>query len=110
MATLSQSTPSYTIPSGSSWLAAYNTFIEKAEFTRVGWAATAIIVQGCILTPAFLLVMFTFGGGDWQLLTANLSFFLVLVPVLSALPVKYIIPAFAFSTVLHLTLIVMDLL
>lgn len=110
MATLSQTAPSYTITAHTNWLTAYNAFIEKADFTRVGWAATAIIVQGCILTPAFLLVMFNFGGGDWQLLTANLSFLLVLIPVLSAMSVRYIIPAFAFSILLHLALIVMDLL
>ncbi|MBC3787966.1 hypothetical protein [Spirosoma utsteinense] len=111
MATLSQSTPAYTItPTTNNWLATYNTFIEEADFNRVGWAATTIIVQGCILTPAFLLIMFMYGGGDWQLLTANLSFLLVLVPVLSAMSVKYILPAFAFSTLLHLALILMDIL
>lgn len=110
MTTISHSAQSYPAPSTQSWLARYNDFAEKAEFNRFGWAATAMMIQGCLLTPILLLTLFQFGGGDWQVLVSFLSFLLVLVPVLSALPVKYIMPAFAFSALLHLSLILSNVL
>lgn len=108
MATLAHSTNSYT--TDNSWLSSYTNFINKAEFTRFGWAASALAIQGCILSPALLLVMAYFGGGDWQFLVSMLCFLLVLVPILSAMPVKYIFPAFATSVILHLLMIAIDFL
>ncbi|MBO0949440.1 hypothetical protein [Fibrella forsythiae] len=110
MATLSQSAQSYTTSTEQNWVTRYNAFVEQAEFNRFGWAATTMMIQGCLLTPILLLTLFQFGGGDWQVLVSFLSFLLVLVPVLSALPVKYILPAFTFSALLHLTLIAMNVM
>lgn len=110
MATLSHSAQSYTSSSTSGWSTQYTAFVEKAEFNRFGWAATAMMIQGCLLTPVLLLTLFTYGGGDWQVLVSFLSFLLVLVPVLSALPVKYIAPGFFFSALLHITIILMNVL
>ena len=59
MATLSQTTAPYTTTSN--WLTTYTTFADNAEFNRIGWAATAIALQGCILSPVLWLVMLT----DW---------------------------------------------
>ena len=110
MATLTHATTDYSTTSATNWLTAYNTYVEKAEFNRIGWAATAVALQGCILSPTLLLVMFNTGGGDWQFLLSMLCFLLVLVPILSALPVKYIFPAFATSLILHVLVILIDLL
>ncbi len=112
MATLSQSTHSFgnSTSFAQSWLNSYTEFLDKAEFNRFGWAASALMIQGCLLTPVLLLTMFQYGGADWQLLVSNLCFLLVLVPVLSALPVKYIFPAFGFSALVHLALIAVNLL
>jgi hypothetical protein len=112
MATLTQVT---TVHSQShslttNWLDAYQLFIANAQFCRVGWAATALIIQGCLLSPTLLLTMFTFGGGDWQLLTSNLCFLLVLILFCSAMNVKYILPAFVFSFFVHLAIILMNVL
>lgn len=92
------------------WLDAYQLFIAKAQFYRIGWAGTALILQGCILSPALLLTMFTFGGGDWQLLVSNFCFLLVLILFCSAMSVKYIMPAFLFSLIVHLVIILMNVL
>ncbi len=110
MATLTQSTYTQTQTETSNWLAAFNTFAAKADFNRAGWAATAITIQGCVLTPVTLLTMFYFGGGDWQLLVCNLSFLLVLVPILSVMSMRYIFPAFAISTFIHLLIIALNVL
>ena len=110
MATLAHSTTDYTNATTNSWLATYKNYIAKAEFNRIGWAITAMALQGCILSPGLLLVMSYFGGGDWQFLVSMLCFLAVLVPILSAMPVKYIFPAFATSLVLHLLMILIDLL
>ncbi|WP_461115335.1 hypothetical protein [Spirosoma jeollabukense] len=110
MATLTHATTDYSSTSSSHWLTTYKNYVDKAEFNRIGWAATAVALQGCILSPVLLLVMFNTGGGDWQFLMSMLCFLLVLVPVLSALPVKYIFPAFVTSLILHVLVILIDLL
>ena len=110
MATLAHTSADYTSSSVANWLTAYKKFVAKAEFNRIGWAATAVAVQGCLLSPTLLLVMAYFGGGDWQFLVSMLSFLLVLVPVLSAMHVKYIFPTFATSVLIHLIIILVDLL
>lgn len=110
MATLSHSTTAYTNAPATNWLTTYNKFVAKAEFNRFGWAATALAIQGCLLSPTLLLIMAYFGGGDWQFLASMLCFLLVLVPILSAMSVKYIFPAFATSFLIHLAIILIDLL
>ncbi|GAB3560851.1 hypothetical protein GCM10027578_00190 [Spirosoma luteolum] len=114
MVTINQPTSAYsppaTVAQNQSLFARFNQLMATLEFNRIGWAATAVIIQGCVLTPALLLVMFNFNGGDWQLLTAFLCFLLVLIPVLSAMPVRYFMPAFVFSALIHLAITLMDLL
>lgn len=92
------------------WLAAYHEFTEQADYNRIGWAATAIAIQGCLLAPALLFTMNFFGGGDWQFLVAIVSFMLVLISVLAAMPVKYIFSAFAISFVIHVVIILINIL
>lgn len=110
MATLTHTSTDYTETTANKLLASYKNYVEKAEFNRLAWGATAITIQGCILSPVLLLVMSHYGGGDWQFLVSIFCFLLVLVPILSAMPVKYIFPAFAISTVLHILMIAIDLL
>lgn len=107
---ISTTTTSYAHQAETGLMASYHTFIEKAEFTRTGWAATAMMIQGCILSPTLLLSMSYLGGGDWQFLASMLGFLTVLVPILGALPVKYIAPAFLFSLTLHVLIILGNLL
>ncbi|MBD2756290.1 hypothetical protein [Spirosoma validum] len=110
MATLAHSTTAYTNAPSANWLTSYKNFVARAEFNRFGWAVTALAIQGCLLSPTLLLVMAYFKGGDWQFLTSMLCFLLVLIPILSAMSVKYIFPAFATSFVIHLTVILITLL
>lgn len=110
MATLTHSTVDYSSTTAKTWLSSYKQYTEKAEFNRIGWAATAVAIQGCILSPALLLIMAYFGGGDWQFLASMLCFLLVLVPILAAMPVKYIFPTFATSVLVHVLIILADLL
>ena len=109
MTTLTHVSTNYTNTQSNTWLMAYENYVAKAEFNRIGWAATAVAIQGCILSPTLLLIMSYFGGGDWQFLASMICFLLVLVPILSAMPVKYIFPAFAISLTLHLLIILIDL-
>lgn len=97
-------------PRVTNWLNSYRQFTAKAEFYRIPLSGTALILQGCLLSPALLLTMFYFGGGDWQMLVSNLGFLLILVPFCSALPVRYILPAFVISFVVHLTVILTNVL
>ncbi|WP_338874665.1 hypothetical protein WBJ53_03505 [Spirosoma sp. SC4-14] len=110
MATLTHQTTAYTDSHSTGWLSVYKNFVEKAEFNRIGWAITALAIQGCILSPVLLLTMEYFRGGDWQFLVSMFGFLSILVPVLSAMPVKYIFPAFALSAVIHLLIILINIL
>ena len=110
MATLTHSSTTYTDNVQSNWLSAYQDFTEKADFNRIGWGATAIAIQGCLLAPALLFSMHLFAGGDWQFLVGILSFMMVLVSVLAAIPVKYIFSAFAISFVIHAVIILINIL
>ena len=110
MTTLAHTTTAYTNASATNWLTTYKNFAAKAEFNRFGWAVTALAIQGCLLSPTVLLLMAYLGGGDWQFLASMLCFLLVLIPILSAMSVKYIFPAFATSFIIHLTIIVINLL
>ncbi|WP_128547525.1 hypothetical protein [Larkinella soli] len=92
------------------WLDQYNQFVEKSEFTRIGWAATALMIQGCILSPAVLLTMAYYGGGDWQFLTSMLCFLLVIIPILSAQKLKYIFGGFYISLIAHVAMILINTL
>jgi hypothetical protein len=109
MATITHTSSAYTT-ADTSLLSTYKKFVENAEFNRFGWACTAVAIQGCILSPVLLLTLAYLGGGDWQFLTSMLCFLLVLVPVLSAMPVKYIFPTFAISLVIHACMIILNIL
>lgn len=108
-AMIAQTTTTYEHQHEKGLMASYHKFIEKAEFTRTGWAATAMMIQGCILSPALLISMSYLNGGDWQFLASMLGFLTVLVPILGALPVRVIIPCFLVSLVLHLAIILSNL-
>lgn len=110
METLTHHTSAYTDSHSTGWLSTYKNFVEKAEFNRIGWAITALAIQGCILSPVLLLTMEYFHGGDWQFLVSMFGFLSILVPVLSAMPVKYIFPTFALSAVVHVAIILINIL
>ncbi|GAA4413797.1 hypothetical protein GCM10023187_42510 [Nibrella viscosa] len=112
MATVSHASTVYTGPHSqkANWPAQYADYVAKAEFNRIGWAASALAVQGCILSPALLLTMAYFGGGDWQFLVSMLGFLVVLVPVLAALPVRFIFRMFTLSALAHLIIILINVL
>ncbi|QJD79869.1 hypothetical protein [Spirosoma rhododendri] len=109
MATLSH-TSAYTSTPTNKWLARYQKFVTDGEFNRTGWAATALAVQGCILSPTLLLTMAYLGGGDWQFLTGMLCFLLVLIPILAAMPLKTLVPAFVLSFVIQAAIILLNIL
>ena len=108
MATLSPSTTSYN--ESATLTEKYSQFVEAAEFNRVGWTATAMMIQGCLLSPVLLLTMMYFGGGDWQFLTGMLTFLLVIVPILGAQKMKYVFGGFLISLVVNLAMIALNVL
>ncbi len=69
------------------------------------WAGATIGIQGCILTPLLLWTISHFGLNDAYLLVAVTSIFGVVVPNLSALSTKVILPIFLTSLLVHVTII-----
>jgi len=107
MATLSHSTAHV---NDTNWLANFNQFAEAAEFNRMGWACTALMIQGSLLSPILLLTMAYFGGGDWQFLASMFCFLGVLVPILSAQKLKYLFIGLSVSLLVHAAIIAMNVL
>ena len=88
----------------------YLTALNRQEGNRAFWAGLAIMVQANILAPLTLLSMDYFHGQDWQLAVCVGCFFGVLIPILSAQPVKFGILAFIFSVLVHLFVITFNFL
>lgn len=61
------------------------------------WTGLTIAAQGCLLTPLALWAITAFNLPDGYLLGALLTSFAVVIPNLSALSTKVIIPIFAAS-------------
>ena len=113
MATLAHTTfaPSFAQSrTTTTWLDTYHLFIARSDFYRVSWGVAVLIIQSCLLSPILLLTMFYYGGGNWQFLVSFLTFLLVLIPFLSAISLRYILPAFIFSIILHLIIILINVL
>ena len=88
----------------------YSTFLNVQEGNRAFWTVLALLVQSNVLAPLTLASMNFYHGGDWQILVCVLCFFGVVIPILSAQPVKYGINAFLFSIIVHLFIITLNLL
>lgn len=88
----------------------YLTFCGKQENNRAFWSGLAIMVQANVLAPFTLVSMDTYHGGDWQLATCVICFFCVLIPILSAQPVKIGISTFFLSVLVHCFIITFNVL
>lgn len=113
MATLAQPTRPHTVSlsnATTTWRQSLITFLDKADFYRFGWSATAGLMQGCLLTPALILALSINHGPDWHFFLGYVCFLGVLIPILAALPVRYILGAFSLSFLIHLSLIVYNVL
>jgi hypothetical protein len=88
----------------------YLPFLDRQESNRTFWNLLAIMVQANILAPFTLFSMNYFHGGDWEVAVCVACFFGVLIPVLSALPVKFGIVTFFFSVIVHLLIITINFL
>lgn len=107
MATLSHTSASYAQPTAETTL--WQRILAHAEDNRAIWAAAAILVQGCLLSPAVLLTMNQLAD-DWQFLLSLVCILTVVISILSVQPVKYIIQAFATSLLIHVALFLFNLL
>jgi hypothetical protein len=110
MATLTHSQPLATSATPTSQATAWRTqltaFLEKANFYRFGWCAAVALIQGCLLTPILILALSINSGPAWHFLGGYVCFLGVLIPILSAMPVRYVLAGFGLSLFVHLSLIV----
>lgn len=74
------------------------------------WTGLTIGVQGCLLTPLVLWAIAAFNLPDGYLLGALLTSFAVVIPNLSALSTKVIIPIFAASVLFNAVTLLMGIL
>jgi len=88
----------------------YAIFFEQQENNRALWNGFSLMIQANILTPLTLVSMNAYHGGDWQLAACVLCFFSVLIPILSAQPVKIGVTIFWISALVHSFIIGLNVL
>jgi hypothetical protein len=111
MATSVSLSPALTAaPRMAQWRTSLTRYGQQANFYRFGWAATAALVQGCILSPALILALSINGGPVWHFLVGYVCFLGVLIPILAALPMRYLAAGFGLSLLIHLALILWNVL
>lgn len=84
------------------------TFFATAEKNSLAWSFSALLIQTTVIAPLVLWTMSLAGGGDWQFAVALMSSFAVLIPILSALSVRVVLPVFVSSVVLNLGIILLN--
>ena len=98
--TLSIPTVSQSVPKSAS-----GQFYKNAEKNSLPWSFSVLLAQTTVIAPLVLWTMSLAGGGDWQFALALLSSFAVLIPILSALSVRVVLPVFVISLVVNLGII-----
>jgi hypothetical protein len=96
--TVSQATPK----------SASGSFFKTAEKNGMAWSFSALLAQTTVIAPLVLWTMSLAGGGDWQFAVALMTSFAVLVPILSALSVRVVLPVFVSSLVVNLGIILLN--
>jgi hypothetical protein len=76
---------------------------EKNRFT---WLAAAIVGHGCALTPITLFTIILSGNHLFFWIMAIVAMMTALVTNLAAMPTKYTIPAFLFSILIDITIMI----
>ena len=82
-------------------------YAKGQEKNRLLWVGIILAAHGCILTP--LTVMFTLLAGPNFILfmTGMVAMGIALVTNLAAMPTKVTIPAFAFSLVIDIAIVIL---
>ena len=88
----------------------YNDQCEDGQFNRLGVMAFVLLVQTCIIIPVTLLSISMNGNSNIGFALMAIFSFAVLVSFLGDLPIKFIIPLFALSTLVHLAIILVNVL
>ena len=79
---------------------------EGQEKNRFLWLAAALVGHGCALTPITLFAVILSGNLLAFWILAIVAMMSALVTNLAAMPTKYTIPAFLFSVLLDLVIII----
>ena len=109
MATTIQQTIATTYTGTSNKTSVFNRFInwcEGQQKNRFIWLGLALAGHGCALTPITLFAVILSGNLIFFWIMAIVAMMTALVTNLAALPTKYTIPAFLFSIVMDLVIII----
>src|SRR4051812_3956246 len=88
------------------FLSRFITWCASQEQNRLGWLTIIIAAHACLITPMTLLTLVFSGNHMSYWVTAIAAIVISLVTNLAALPTKITIPAFAFSILLDLYVII----
>ena len=79
---------------------------ESQQKNRFIWLALALVGHGCVLTPVTLFAVILAGNSIFFWVMAIIAMMTALVTNLAALPTKYTIPAFLFSIIIDIAIII----
>lgn len=88
----------------------YNQQCEEAGFNHLGVMAFVLLVQTWVIVPATLLTISMNGNNAIEFAIMAILSFSILVSLLADMPSKIALPLFAFSTVVHLLIILINVL
>lgn len=76
------------------------------EANRLLWVGIVLAAHGCILTPMVVMLTLLTGPNFFLFMTTMAAMCLALVTNLAAMPTKITIPAFAFSVLIDIAIVV----
>ena len=88
----------------------YNTKCDEANFNRLGVMAFVLLIHTCIIIPATLISIGMNGNSTFQFALISIFSFGILVSLLGDMSAKIVIPVFILSTLVHLSIVVVNLL
>lgn len=81
-------------------------YCKGQERNRILWVGFILAIHGCVLTPVTAMITYFSGGNFTLFMLAMIAMGIALVTNLAAMPTKVTIPAFAFSVLMDIAIII----
>ncbi len=104
--TFNQSISYVQAPASSGLISRFFNWCKAQQPNRLLWLGIALAAHGCILTPITVMAVLLAGSNLFLFMAAIVAMGISLVTNLAAMPTKITIPAFVFSIVVDIAIII----
>jgi hypothetical protein len=94
----------------SSIFSTFMAWCEGQEKNRLGWLGGILAIHGCALTPITLFAVILSGTNFALYIATLLAMAIAVITNLAAMPTKVTIPAFLFSVLIDIVVIVLSII